>query len=450
MVKKQLLIIILICIALIANAQVKCFVQTQMDRSTVYTQQPFKVTINVLTATWYTAPLEFDNFQIPNAFIMPFDKTVPGMFTINGKQYAGLTFYYIVFPYKEGHYTLPSINIVATTPPVGGYKAQRVNVKMQALSYIVKPVPKNFSSDSWFVAKDVSIEQKWSRSLSKLKVGDVITRTIILNAKGTLPQFIPELKMDSLSWSSVYPQPATLTDTRDEYDANGQRVQSVTYLLEQEGDFTFPPASVEWFNPINSRVYKRNTPLVKIHVAANPNLGILKTAKDSLKATMPVKTSINIRKGPYLIYGAPWYYFALYSVVALCLLYFIIRLIIKIYQKIDNEYKAYLLNEKYWFSKFTHSSIALPKLLNNLYAWWDRFPVSNKSASLQKDAISRNENDIDQQLAAYYKQEYADGDMDAKAKTGFKNSIKKYRKELMQNGASRPNKNITDNQTEWK
>jgi len=132
------------------------------------------------------------------------------------------------------------------------------------------------------------------------------------------------------------------------------------------------------------------------------------------------------------------------------LLYFIIRLIIKIYQKIDNEYKAYLLNEKYWFSKFTHSSIALPKLLNNLYAWWDRFPVSNKSASLQKDAISRNENDIDQQLAAYYKQEYADGDMDAKAKTGFKNSIKKYRKELMQNGASRPNKNITDNQTEWK
>jgi BatD DUF11 like domain len=450
MVKKQILIVLLMCINLMVDAQVNCFVQTQMDRSTVYAQQPFKVTINVLTATWYTAPLEFDNFQIPNAFIMPFDKTVPGMFDIKGQKYAGLTFYYIIFPYKEGRYTLPPINIVATTPPVGDYKAIRVNIKMQPLSYIVKPVPKGFSSDSWFVAKDVSIEEKWNKSLSKLKVGDVISSTIIINAKGTLPQFIPELKADNLGWAGVYPQPATLTDTRDEYDANGQRVQSVTYLLEKEGDFTFPQASVEWFNPLNSRVYKRNTPLIKIHVAANPNLGILKTAKDSLKATLPVKASINVKKGPYLIYGIPWYYFALYSIAAICLLYFIIRFLVKIYGKVSNWRKAYLLSEKYWFSKFTHSSVALPKLLNNLYAWWDRFPVAHKSASLQKDAESRNEIDIDEQLAAYYKQEYADGNLDAKAETNFKTSMKKYRKGLMHTGASRPDENITDNQTEWK
>ncbi len=450
MVKKQILIILLVCAALMVNAQVKCFVQTEMDRNTVYAQQPFKVTINVLTATWYTAPLEFDNFQIPNAFIMPFDKTVPGMFTINGNKYAGLTFYYIIFPYKEGHYTLPPINIVATTPPVGDYKATRVNVKMQALSYIVKPVPKGFSGDNWFVAKDVTIDEKWNKSLGKLKVGDVITRTITINAKGTLPQFIPELKADSLNWSGVYPQPATLTDTRDEYDANGQRVQSVTYLLEKEGDFTFPQTTIEWFNPLNSRVYKRNTPLVKIHVAANPNLGILKTAKDSLKATLPVKASINVKKGPYLIYGIPWYYFALYSLAAICLLYFIIRFLIKVYTNISNRYKAYRLSEKYWFSKFIHSSVALPKLLSNLYAWWDRFPVPNKSASLQKDAESRNENEINEQLATYYKQEYADGNTDTKAEANFKDRIKKYRKGLMHTGASRADENITDNQTEWK
>src|SRR6202012_2135334 len=366
MVKRYVLVVLLICVMVIANAQVKCFVQTQLDRSTVYAQQPFKVTITVLTATWYTAPLEFDNLQIPNTFIMPFDQTLPGMFTIKGDKYAGLTFYYIVFPYKEGHYTLPPINIVATTPPVGDYKGVKVNVKMQPVSYIVKPVPKNFIGDNWFVAKDVSIDEKWNRNLSKLKVGDVISRTITINARGTLPQFIPELKTDSLSWGSVYPQPATLADTRDQYDANGQRVQSVTYLLEKEGDFTLPPSSIEWFNPINGKVYKRNTPLVKIHVAANPNLGILKTTKDSLNAKQPVKATIKVKHGPYLIYGIPWYYFVLYSLVALCLCYFIVHMLIRLYRYIHNKYIAYRVSEDYWFSKFTGSSNALPSLLKNL------------------------------------------------------------------------------------
>ena len=449
MVKKCLLVVLLMCAALVTKAQVKCFAQTQLDRNTVYAQQPFKVTITVLTATWYTAPLEFENFQIPNAFIMPFDQTLPGMFTIKGDKYAGLTFYYIVFPYKEGHYTLPPINIVATTPAVGDYKGVKVNVKMQPLSYIVKPVPKNFTGDNWFVAKDVSIDEKWNRNLSKLKVGDVITRTITLNAKGTLPQFIPELKTDSLDWSSIYPQPASLTDTRDEYDANGQRVQSITYLLEKEGDFTFPPSSIEWFNPINGRVYKRNTPLVKIHVAANPNLGILKTTKDSLNAKQPLKTTIKVKKGPYLIYGIPWYYFALYSLAAICLCYFIIGILIRLYRYIHNRYIAYHSSEDYWFSKFTGSSTVLPSLIKNLYAWWDHFQVPGKSTSIQKDARDRKAEDINQQLASYYKLEYADGNTDAKAENNFKDSIKRYRKALKHSTVSKTNGDMPVNQTEW-
>jgi len=447
MVRRRMLIVLLTCFSFIVNAQVKCFVQTEMDRRTVYAQQPFKVTINVLTATWYTAPLEFDNLQIPNAFIMPFDKTMPGMFTIKGDKYAGLTFYYIVFPYKEGHYTLPPINIVATTPPVGDYKAVKVDVKMQPLSYIVKPVPKNFTGDNWFVAKDVSIGERWNKSLRKLKVGDVITRTITLDAKGTLPQFIPELKADSLEWSGVYPQPATLTDTRDEYDANGQRVQSVTYLLEKEGNFTFPPSTIEWFNPVNGRVYKRSTPLVKIHVAANPNLGILKTAKDSLKATLPVKATINIKKGPYLIDGIAWYYFALYSLAALCILWFIITLVIKVVKELYRRRQIYLVSEDYWFHKFNRSSDEFRTLLKNLYAWWDRLPVSNKSASIQKDSKDHSADEINEQLASYYGQEFTGTETNVKTDAGFKKSVKKYRERLKH--SVQLNENISVDQTEW-
>src|ERR1700754_4321428 len=108
-----------------ANAQVSCFAEISLDRHSVYVQQPFRVTITVLTATWYTAPLEFDNIQLPNAFVLPFDQTTPGMFDARGKQYAGLQFYFIVFPYQSGTFVFPSIEIVAQTPPEGESKSQK-------------------------------------------------------------------------------------------------------------------------------------------------------------------------------------------------------------------------------------------------------------------------------------------------------------------------------------
>ncbi|HEY4323453.1 MAG TPA: BatD family protein [Mucilaginibacter sp.] len=450
MVKRGILLVLLMCFAFAIKAQVDCFAQTQLDRRSVYAQQPFKVTFTVLTATWYTAPLEFDNLQIPNAFILPFDRTMPGMFTIKGKQYAGLQFYFIVFPYKEGHYTLPAINIVATTPPVGDSKAKKVNIKTQPLSYIVKPVPKSFAGANWFVAKDAVINQIWDKPLNKLKVGDVINSTISINARGTLPQFIPELPTDSLDWAGVYPGHTTLADTRDDYDANGRSTQTVTYLLEKEGNFTLPVSTIEWFNPNNSRFYKRHTPVRKIHVAANPNLGILTTLKDSLKAKQPVKATINTKHGPYLVFGIPWYYFALYSVAAICIIYVIVRVLINIGKWLYGRYKSYLVSEQYWFGKFKRSSLAYPALLKSLYAWWDRLPVQ-KAASIQKDVHNRNEDEIGKQLASYYKSQYAGGDPgNIDVGTELKKNIKKYRGELINNNELKANEHVAINQLEWK
>ncbi|NCD71241.1 BatD family protein [Mucilaginibacter agri] len=447
MVKKMLFLIFLMGTLLTAKAQVSCFAQIQLDRNSVYAQQPFKVTITVLTATWYTAPLDFENLQIPNAFIIPFDRTMPGMFTINGKQYAGLQFYYIVFPYKPGRFMLPAISIVATTPPLNESVAKKVTVKTSPVPYIVKPVPQNFSGDNWFVAKDVAISKKWNKPLNKLKVGDVINSTITINARGTLPQFIPELKADSLDWAGVYPGSVSLADTRDDYDANGTRTQTATYLLEKEGNFVLPASSIEWFNPVNGKIYKRNTPAVRIHVGPNPNLGILKTLKDSLATKQPVQPTIAVKHGPWLVYGIPWYYFALYTLAGICVLYFIIKMIIKLVKWLMKKRQIYLSGENYWFGKFNRSSTSFPVLLKNMYFWWDRFPVTNKSASIQNDAKSKGDELINEKLASYYKQEYSGDSSSVNVESTFKKHVKQYRAELKCNAGANTNDKISINQT---
>jgi hypothetical protein len=424
-------------------------VRIELNKRSVYVQEPFRITIRVLTKTWYTAPLDFDNIQIPSAFILPFDRTQPGMFTVGNTQYAGLEFYYIVFPYKAGNFTIPPIHIVATTPPEGSSESRKVTLTTAPQKIVVRDVPASLKTESWFVAKGVNISERWNKSLRNLKVGDVIVRTITINASGTLPQFIPEVAKEKPEWASIYPDDAELEDTRDENDANGRRVESITYLLEKAGDFKIPPVNVTWWNPNNSRKYEKSTVALDIHIKENPNLGILTTLKDSLKTTQKITKPPEQKKGPYLIYGIPWYWFCLYALVALAVLYVVIRLTASLIKWLVQKRHNYLNSEQHWFTQFMRSSNTPGKFINGLYKWWDRSDIPNKSASAIKTLTENKEDEMSKDISNIYHELYkGENAINTTEQKQFKSAIKKYRRRKKANNNELTDK-IDDHQKLW-
>jgi hypothetical protein len=423
-----------------ARSQVKCFAQVSLDRRSIYVQQPFKVTITVLTATWYTAPLDFDNIQIPSAFILPFDQTQPGMYPVGDKQYAGLQFYFIVFPYKAGSFTIPSFNIVATTPPEGSSESRKVTIKTAAQHFIVKAVPTNLQDQNWLVAKNVIVSERWSKPLRNLKVGDIVERYITIDAKGTLPQFIPQLQKESLDFASSYLQDAELKDERDEYDANGKLTQSVTYLFEKEGNFEIPAIPVKWWNPNTSKLYSRSAPGVKIHVAANPNLGILTTIKDSLAAKQPIAATAKVDKGPRLIAGIPWYWFILYVLAGIAILYILIRLALNIYHKLREMRQDYLASEKHWFRRFLLSPAGTVATIDRMYNWWDRSKVNDKGAAVSFSINNENDAELKNEWKEILASQFDKKEVGADAIKKFKTNVKLYREKAY--GADQINKEL--------
>lgn len=431
-----------------AQAQVSCFAKVELDRNSVYVQQPFKITITVLTATWYTAPLDFDNIQIPNAFILPFDQTSPGMFDVGDKKYAGLTFYFIVFPYKAGKFSVPSINIVATTPPQGSSESKKVTIKTPAKTFIVKAVPANLQGQNWLVAKDVAISERWSKPLNNLKVGDIVERTISIHAKGTLPQFIPQLQKDSLNFANSYLQDAELDDDRDDYDANGSLTQSVIYLLEKEGDFTIPPVKVQWWNPNTSKLYNRSAAAAAIHVKPNPNLGMLATIQDSLNATQKKVAPPPAVKQTKKIWGIAWYWFALIALTALLLLYRIARVIINQWSAYKIRHEAYLQSEPYAFKKFMQSSLQPAALLKNMYHWWDSLSKTGKSSSVTKQTRKDHNEAIENELTDNFKKIYKDDRQQEAADAAIKKELSQYRQQLIHTHTANDSF-IPDHQKKW-
>jgi hypothetical protein len=307
MVRMAITILFFLSGVLEAGAGISCFARISLDRHSVYVQQPFRVTVTVLTETWYTAPLEFDNIRLPNAFVLPFDKTTPGMFDIGGRQMAGLQFYFIVFPYTSGSFVFPSISITAHSPAPGESKARVVLIRTEPQSFTVKPVPAGRDKADWLVAKNVFISESWSRSLGDLKVGDILERTITVRAMGTLPQFIPPLPEESLQFAGIYRHPARLKDERNEYEANGRLSQTIIYLLEKQGDFSIPAIRISWWDPNNSRFYNRSAASADITVKANPDLGMLTTIRDSLANTDTKRAIKPGSGGKWTIFGLAWY-----------------------------------------------------------------------------------------------------------------------------------------------
>jgi hypothetical protein len=435
-VRRLLTISAFLGIAIRIAAQVDCFAEVALDRHSVYIQQPFRVTITVLTSTWYTAPLEFDNIQVPGAFLLKFDRTIPGIFYRHNKQYAGLQFYFIVFPYNPGELTFPSFDIVAHTGATGSSKSAGITISTKPQKVLIRPIPEA-EKDGWLVAKEVSITQHWSRSLRGLKVGDVVERTVVIRAAGTLPQFIPPLQPQPLDFAGSYLQDAQLKDLRNQDDANGLLTQRIIYLLEKEGDFTLPEIPVIWWNPNSNRSYSRSAARTTIHIDANPALGMLSTIKDSIASLH--KPVMAARKHVLRVLGMPWYAFAFVLLSALLATWTAVRTLVNFYHRYQRRRTAWLASEAYAFRRLMRANGTLPSLIKAMYAWWDKTLMSRDSLSiihgLHKNRYTRLRMQLDADLWQWYKI----GSREPVAGSDFKKELKIFRKEMREKQLAREN-----------
>jgi hypothetical protein len=315
--------------------------------------------------------------------------------------------------------------------------------------FIVKPVPEKLKGENWLVAKNVFIKEHWNKSLHNLKVGDVIERTVTIDAKGTLPQFIPSLHHASLSFASEYLQDAELDDERNEYDANGRLTQSVIYLLEKEGDFVIPAVEIQWWNPLNSKLFKRTAASAKIHVQPNPNLGMMASIKDSLAATQTIKTTVTPHKGPLRIAGIAWYWFMVYLLAALALLYMIARFSLQVYTTLKARRMAYLQSDRYWFRQLQANSKLNAAFVDNMYRWWDRIRFPGKLPTISVTWKNNKEDVLNNEWAALTRSLYSAQQEPGDDITVFKKHLAQYQKTSKRISPLFTNELISETQLPW-
>ncbi|MBF7729251.1 BatD family protein [Pseudomonas sp. N040] len=204
-----------------------------------------RLEVDLLTSTWFTQAPQPAPLDLPGTLITPPNGQADSLtLNIDGSTWFGLRLTYLISPTAPGQYEIPALPFSLNL----GQAAAPINVSTRALSFTVSGAAATGTQGNRLVASQVRMSQQVEQSADPLKVGDRVTRRIRIEADGAQAMLIPPVGFSDIPGLKRYPQPPTvgpLGNGRGSIDG-GVRIDSVSYVVEQAGDYRLPELELNW------------------------------------------------------------------------------------------------------------------------------------------------------------------------------------------------------------
>ncbi len=114
-------------------------------------------------------------------------------------------------------------------------------------SITINPIPNKFKSKHWLVAKEVQLVEEFPDGDS-FKVGEPITRTLLLLADGQNSSQLPEFVNTPMDGLKQYPDKPLLKNNISGSGITGVQQIKIAIIPSAAGTYTLPTISVPWWN----------------------------------------------------------------------------------------------------------------------------------------------------------------------------------------------------------
>jgi hypothetical protein len=200
---------------------------------------------------------------------------VPFQAERNGVRYRVLERHYAIFPERSGDLIVPPLQLSGRLverrsdrlwqPTVRG---RRIQVSSDPIQLAIQPRPASFSGDSWQPARNLELTQQISASGS-LRVGEPVTRTVIVDAVGLEENMITEPVWPEIPNARIYPDQPQGISRDDGQWVLGHKEFRYAVVPEQEGELVLPELTVYWWDTVNNRQQKAVLPAKMLEVQAS-------------------------------------------------------------------------------------------------------------------------------------------------------------------------------------
>ncbi|MFJ2689293.1 hypothetical protein [Pseudomonas sp. NPDC087336] len=224
--------------------------------------------LDVLTDTWFTSAPTLPDLKLPGALVLPSDGHAEHLNqTLDGKSFNGMRYSYLITPNVAQAFDIAPLTVRATP----GQATLELSAQSQALHFTATQPPGFKPGEPVLVAQELRFTQDIIKPATALKVGDSLTRQLTLQADGALAMSLPTPALGDVSGLSRYPknpQVSNLDDGRGNF-IGGQRIDSVTYRIDTQGQHTLPAIELKWWDTGSQQTRTAQVPAASFDAVAN-------------------------------------------------------------------------------------------------------------------------------------------------------------------------------------
>jgi len=196
---------------------------------------------------------------------------------------------YALFPQQSGLMQIPALQFDGQISNSRSMFAQGRAVRQtsEVLEVNVLPIPQDWQqSEPWLPAENISIREIWTDGqTTDYKVGEPLTRTVEITAKGLVAEQLPQLFSEKAAEGfKQYPDQPVLNTSVSEQGVVGTRQEKVALIPVKSGELMLPSVKVDWWN---TQTQSRQSVLI-------PARTVSVVPADSMPATMTPPSLPNV------------------------------------------------------------------------------------------------------------------------------------------------------------
>jgi hypothetical protein len=238
---------------------------TYVQAQVIYTEKLY-YSVNHEEAT-------LSEFKVTDAHVMPLGEVRQYNTNINGRRMGVYERRFAIFAEESGEMVIPGPKFSANV--VNSYnrwsKGRPVTVVSNPTRIEVKATPASYPQAPWLPSPQIKISDRWSKPYSEWQVGEPITRTITIDAKGLSGSQLPELRLPAVEGVKYYPDQSEYDDETGIQGIRGVLQQSLAIVPTQTGRVTLPEMRIPWWNLETNRLEYAILAAQTVNVAAPEN-----------------------------------------------------------------------------------------------------------------------------------------------------------------------------------
>ncbi|MAV32037.1 MAG: hypothetical protein CMQ02_01260 [Gammaproteobacteria bacterium] len=237
------------------------FLEIEVNKDSLYVQEQLLFSIRLFyTINGIRNPV-FTEIDIPDTVTQLIGSPNQYEKIIDGQRYGVYEKRYVIFPQKSGSLDIPDILFRGeVTDGSSSFVFRNLNTRRitafiegRTIDVVERP-PSAEMLPTWLPVTDLVMEESFSRPLSDLKVGDSLVRTIKMTANGVDGAVLPPFSPSNIQGFNTYPDPAKIERRFVNGSIVGERIESNTLVVLEDGNLSIPAIKIDWWNVESDRL----------------------------------------------------------------------------------------------------------------------------------------------------------------------------------------------------